>query len=485
VTALSSALIKLARQDSAVFAAVAGRDEQTGAPFELTTHHKGYHRLWNSATRTTLCGVPEGGKSAHLVAYAAWRIGRDPGIRIGYLSATVQQAQRHLRALAIILSSPGFARVFPGLRVDSSTADHLTISPRPETIKDVTCLAGAFDLSSMLGARLDLVLCDDVITREQANSQAARDRAYADFIAVTSSRVAPSGEIHCVGTAEHPDDLLHRLSRLPGWLSAKFAVLSPDGSSAWPERWPLPRIEARRLELGPVRFMATMLCEASSEAALCFRQQDLDKALANGLAAVYSEIPQGRCIVACDPAWTSRPGADESGIVMVLIDETGFRHLTLIEGWRVPHEVLVNRLVELGKLNRATVYVESNGAGELIADAVSKRTACKGLSTSRQSKESRVEALSAELASGRWVFRQAAGEPGPDLQKLLSDMATFSFDRHCGDRLAALLIAVEGVRALENRPKAGWIPLTRSDGGIWRAGSLSVQRGKQIGESRS
>jgi hypothetical protein len=147
-----------------------------------------------------------------------------------------------------------------------------------------------------------------------------------------------------------------------------------------------------------VRFAAAMMCEATSEAALCFRQEDIDRALSNGQATEYSDIPSGRVVIGCDPAWTSRPGADESGIAMVLVDDTGYRHLSLVEGWRIPHERLVDRLVELARANRATVYIESNGAGGLIADAVAKRAPCRASPTSRSSKESQVEQLSAELA---------------------------------------------------------------------------------------
>jgi hypothetical protein len=463
---LSSALVAKAREDSAVFTAVAARDEQTGQPFELAPVHKGLHRLWAGSDRTVAWSAPEMGKSANLASYVAWRIGRDPGLRVGYLSATVQQAMRHLRAVAILLSSPGFARVFPGIRVERSTADELTIAPRPETIKDATCIAGAFDLSSMLGARLDLVLCDDVITREQASSQVTRDRAFSDYIAVTSSRVAPGGQIHCVGTAEHPDDTLHRLAK-SGYRSAQFPVLNPDGTSAWPERWPIDRIEARRSELGPVRFLAAMLCEASTEGALCFQQEDLDRALAAGLAMQYEQPIGGRCVIGVDPALTIT--GDESGIVMVTIDADRFRHLVHVSGQRLHPDHLVNRVVELARINKATVFCESNAGGGLLADAIGRQVPCKPLSTCRQSKESRVEALSAELSSTpcRWVFRQPLGRPSQDLRKLLDDMATFSFDRHCGDRLAALLIAVEGVRAVENRPKARWLNAARSDAGVW------------------
>jgi Terminase RNaseH-like domain len=463
---LSATLVQRARQDSAVLAALALRDEQTGQPVQLQPAHRSLHRLWQGHPRSVAWACPEFGKSANLAAYTAWRIGCDPSLRVGYLSATVQQAQRHLRAVAILLSSPGFAQVFPGLSVARMTADELTVAPRPATIKDATCIAGAFDLSSMLGARLDLVLCDDVITREQARSASTRDQAYADFIAVTSSRVAPGGQIHCIGTAEHPEDILHRLAR-QGWPSLKLPVLDAQGQPTFPAKWPPARIEARRLELGPVRFMATMLCEATSEAALCFRAEDLERALSNGLATVHSEIPAGRVVIGVDPAWTSKPGADESGIVMCTIDRDGFRHLVHVEGWRMHYEALANRVIELARVNRATVYIESNGAGSMIADAIGRKAPCKPLSTSRQSKEARVEALSAELASGRWIFRQPLGSPGSELRKLLSDCHVFSFDRHCGDRLAALLMAVEGIREIESRPKGGVLNVHRTEGGRW------------------
>ncbi len=191
--------------------------------------------------------------------------------------------------------------------------------------------------------------------REQASSQVTRDRAYADFIAVTSSRVAPGGQIHCVGTAEHPEDTLHRLAKLPGWRSAKFPVLNADGTSAWPERWPAERIEPRRLELGPVRFMAGYLCEATAEGALAFRLEDIERALAAGLAMQHEPPIGGRVVIGVDPALTSRPDSDESGVVMVTIDRDGFRHLVHVEGLRVHPEQLVSRVVALAQVNRATV----------------------------------------------------------------------------------------------------------------------------------
>ena len=457
-----------ARVDPVVFVQVVVKDEITGQPLELTDSHKDMLRFWHSHDRTVLHACPEFGKSTLLTAYTAFRLGQDPSLRVAYISGTQEQAQRHVHHVTIHLSRPEYGWVYPGRAIERATTDSVWLQGRPETMKDPSLVSGAPSLSSMQGRRAGMVCADDIVPLEAVHSQTRRDVDTSNFHAIVSSRLTPDGQIHCIGTAEHPDDLLHRLAKLQGYQYRKYPVLDAAGRPTFPARWPADRVEKRRLELGPVKAMASLFCEASSEAALCFRQEDLDRALAAGLAMQYESAIGGRCVIGVDPSWVSKPGSDESGIVMVTLDADRYRHLVHVSGQRLHHEQLVARCVELARINKAAaVYVESNGAGALIADAIGKQVPCKPLSTSRQSKESRIEALSAELASGRWVFRQPLGHPDAELRKLIGEMQVFSFDRHCGDRLAALLIAVEGVRATENRPRGGMFhTYTRPDGGL-------------------
>ena len=64
-----------------------------------------------------------------------------------------------------------------------------------------------------------------------------------------------------------------------------------------------------------------------------------------------------------------------------------------VEALRVHHDRLADRVVELARANKATAYVESNGAGGVIADQIGRRVPCKPLPTTRTSKQARVEAL--------------------------------------------------------------------------------------------
>jgi hypothetical protein len=356
------------------------------------------------------------------------------------------------------MNGRAYRRCFPAVASDRVTVDELCVKGRPSSMKDPNVLAAAFDLSSMLGSRFDLACCDDVVSREATRTPQARDAAYQGFLSVTASRVAPDGEIHIVGTAEHSDDVPHRLAKLPGWTLATYPALDASGLPTFGTRWPIERIEARRLELGPVGFQRAMLCVPVDEATLVFRPEELDRALELGRDVRYSPLG-GRTIIAVDPAWTVTSTADESGIIMVTLDSEAFRHVVHIEGIRVHHDTLADRVVSLAQANRATVYCESNGAGGVIAALIGKRVPCKPLATTATSKRARVEALSAELASGRWVFRQPLGSPSPELRKLVGELSTFSLDEHAGDRASALLLACEGARAFEQRPKGRWLTL--------------------------
>ena len=461
-------LLERARLDPVVFVQVVVKDEISGQPLDLTDDQKHMLRFWHAHERTVLHSYPEAGKSTLITAYGAFRAGQDATLRIGIISGTEGQSQRDVQYFAIHVSRPEYAWVFPDRRIERQTADAIWLTGRPETMKAPSVVGGSPDLSSLQGRRLSLALVDDVVPLEAVYSQSRRDRDDANMSANIGSRLAPGGQIHCVGVALHPDDQLHRMARRPGYHYGKYPVLRPDGSSAWESRWPLARAMQRKLEIGPIRFAAAYLCEAMSEASLCFPQASIDRALSNGLATQFSPIG-GRCIVGVDPAFTVTRSADESGICLVSIDVDGYRHLAHVEGIRVHHEALVARVVELCRINKAVCYIEKNAGGGILCDMISKHVPCKGLNTSAQSKAARIEAAAMELASGRWVFRQPLGYPSPELTKLVSELQMLSADpgRHLGDRASCWLIAGEGARAFENRPKGAVLNASRSDGGVW------------------
>jgi len=448
-----------ARRSPLAFAGLLGRDEATGAPIKLAGIHRSYQHMLDHPKAIVLA-PPETGKSAQASLRLAWEAGRNPALCCAIVSGTREQAARHLVTVGNITRDPLFQRVFPGVRIERQTQDGIWLKGRSNPRKDPNIIAAAFDLSSLLGTRLDLVVADDIVSREATRTHAARERAYQDFVGIIGGRLSPSGRIWVLNTAEHSDDVPHRLSRLPGWEFQTFPLLDKQGDSRWPERWSTERIESRRLELGPAAFRRLMLCQPIDEATQVFHEELVTRALKQGVAGLGQFTPiGGRTIVAVDPAWSTSASADESAIVVVTLDSEGYRHLVHVEGHRINSDSLVRRVATLAQVNgRAQVYIESNSGGQIIGEQLQKvypRTTL--VHTSASSKAARVEWLAAELGAGRWAFRNMPGESSKELEKLSEDLVSFSFESHTGDRLAALLVAVEGVRKFEARPKGhGW-----------------------------
>jgi hypothetical protein len=452
----SAALVAKARDDLVAFAGLVLRDERTGQHVTLQPFQREILRALQTEARCAIFSAPETGKSQLLAACLAWQIGRDPSLRCAIISATVQQAERLLRLAAIVIASPDYQEVFPDRRIERQTANDLFVTGRPD-MKDANLIASAFALSSMLGQRLDYVACDDITTRESLLSQQARDRAYADFIAVTSSRLSPNGRMALVNSREHSDDLPSRLVKLPGWSARSFPILDEQGQSIWPSVWSPERIAKRRAELGERRFLTTMMAQPAPEGGAIFVEQDIARAFANGVSLQHNNTPDGKVICAVDPAWTTKITSDLSAIVLIVVEPGGYLHLTHIETWRLPSEQLVNRVVTLARTAHASVAIEANAAGQVLNDMIVKRgVPCKAYPTTRASKEFAVESLSTALAAGRFSFTQPMGAPGPELLALRNDLLTFAWDgAHTGDRLSALLTGMSAVAAIVNRPRGG------------------------------
>jgi hypothetical protein len=419
---------------------------------KLAPHHRRMHATWNAHDRSVTWAFAEAGKTSQLIARFAFELARNPALRVNLVSGTLTQAEKTVRAVGRLLESPQVQRLFPGVTIETRDGA-ITLTNRVTNAKDASLVPSGLGAGSVLGGRFDLVVGDDLLDLESTRTQQGREAAWVALVSVHLSRLAPGGRVWLAGTAWHVDDVLERAARLHGWHSERFPVVEGNGNPTWPERWPAERVEARRLELGPLTFGRVMMCQPLDEASLIFRPDDLDRALENGRNPAYSPVG-GRVIVAVDPAWTVGATSDESGIVMVVIDVDGFRHVTHVEGLRVDHDRLTARVVALASANRATVYVESNGAGGVIASNIGRRVPCRPLATTATSKRARVEALSAELASGRWVFRCPMGA-GAELRKLVNELQAFTFDTHAGDRASALLLSCEGARAIESRPKGG------------------------------
>src|SRR5262249_34545038 len=158
------------------------------------------------------------------------------------------QATKLCRAIAkYVEQSPELRRVFPKLLKSLPWTSTDLVVQRPFVSKDPSVQATGIH-GNILGARIDLLILDDMLDFENTRAPALRGELMDWYKSALVGRLTADARVICVGTAWHPDDFLHQLAKSGNWVARRFPVVDERGKSRWPEAWPQARIEAKREE---------------------------------------------------------------------------------------------------------------------------------------------------------------------------------------------------------------------------------------------
>lgn len=179
--------------------------------------------------------------------YAAWRIVRNPAIRILYLSATSNLANKQLKFIKDILTSPTVRKYWPDLihpdegRREKWTESEIAVDHpkrKAEYIRDPTVWAAGLT-TSITGMHADLIIGDDVVVEDNADTEDGRAKVRRQYSYLASIGGAMSEQLF-VGTRYHPQDLYNSL------LEATVEELDDDGNVIASE--PLYEVFERQVE---------------------------------------------------------------------------------------------------------------------------------------------------------------------------------------------------------------------------------------------
>jgi len=158
------------------------------------------------------------GKSAMVAIRAAWRIVRDPAVRILYISSTANLAYKQLGAIKDILTSdivrfywPELVHPDEGKRTKWTEAEIAVDHPirKAENVRDPTVFTAGLT-TSITGLHADVIILDDVVVKENAYTQESRQKVAEQYSLLAS--IGDAGvEEWAVGTRYHPKDLYHDL----------------------------------------------------------------------------------------------------------------------------------------------------------------------------------------------------------------------------------------------------------------------------------
>lgn len=462
--------VQLARLDPAAFTELVLRDEATGQPVVLAAMHEAWHKLASENSRLVIQAFVESGKSNALtIARVLWELGRNPSLRAAVVSNTHGQASKLLRAIGgYIEQSAELRDVFPALVPGTPWTDSAVTVQRATLSKDPSVQAFGVH-GAVIGSRLDLLVLDDVVDYENARTPEQRDELVSWFNATLLGRLTAQARVIVVGTAFHPEDLLHRLTA-SGWPSFRFPITTDEGQPRWPARWSLERIAEKRLELGPAEAARQLDVQTRSDADSRFQQAWLDLALQRGqgrtcLGYLLNKPLHSKIVHGVDLGVSKKSTADLSVIVTLLVHANKDRQILSIQSGRWGGPEIVQRIADTQRKFGGTVVVETVAAQLYVSQFLRELNALPVIDfktgRGKMSLDWQIETLASELARGQWIVPSDNGTKpnNPEVAALLRDLLFYDPRRHTADRIAACCFARWGAERAEKRVETGHVDL--------------------------
>ena len=451
-------IVRLARTDPNVFCEYVVRDEKTGSPVVQADVHRAWHREMDENDRLLIWAHIESGKSSQIsVARTLFDLGRDPSLRFLILSNTRDQARKVARLIKnYIETSTELHEVFPDLQPGEPWGEYAFDVKGHDHAKDPNVQTSGVH-GNILGSRLDVIVVDDILDWENTRTQEQRKQLI-EWWPTAAGRLVDGGRVRGVGTAFHPQDLLHWMARQPRWRALRYPVVDPQtGEPRWPERWPLERIAAKAADLGPLEAARQLMCEARDDATARFKREHLQVALTLGdgtqLASALNVVPPGyRVYTGVDLAVQSKDASDSTCLFTIAVDPYGVRSVLNVEAGKWGATEILGRIRNAHLRYQSIVIVENNAAQDYIVqltrDARGAAVPVIPYTTGRAKAhpEFGVESIGAEMGQGKWRIPNSGGVMAPEVQAWFDEMLFYDPGAHTGDRLMACFLAREGIK---------------------------------------
>jgi len=277
--------------------------------------------------RLMVCMPPGSAKSTYAsVEFPAWFLGRNPKKSVIAASHTQELAERFGRRVRNIVGGEEFARVFGvGVADDSSSAG------RWDTTKGGEYFAAGVG-GSITGRRADLGLIDDPVkSREDADSDRSRDKAWDWYVNDFLTRLKPGAKQVVVMTRWHEDDLGGRIleRERDRWTVIEIAMEAMPGD-------PLGRAVGERL--WPDWFTDDMVETAKRDVrawnALYQQQPAADDGdyFKRDWFSEYDELPKGLRLYGASDYGVTEGAGDYTEHGIFGVDPSG--NLYVVDWWR-------------------------------------------------------------------------------------------------------------------------------------------------------
>lgn len=471
----SVARLVLAQRDPNVFMETVIRGEERKEPIVQGAYHRELQDWFTRHDHLVHFGPAETGKSVNLYGRVLWEIGRNTSIHVAYASGTMRQSIKFAKAVReYVEEDPIYHAVFPHVRKPTREGSPWTQTQlevdRPPGSRDPTLGCYQACAPSITGARLDLVILDDVLTQDNTRTPEQREKVQRWIDGLVESRLLPGGKVWIVGQPYHPGDAMHVLEKRGDAWAAYRRPLVAGGASLWPERWDAERIAKKMRTMPPLEFARMYMCQARDDAQQRFHQSWFDRALMRGRGLTLPFRYRGPQ----DPMWMTTSGKlvtvagvdlavgrraenDETSIVTLALHPNGDRQLLFVESGRWTAREIIEKIKSTWRrYDCQVIFVDAVAAQAYLVELLAEESECpvEGFVTTGAKHDPvyGFEQAAIELNNGKWILPSDAATGTKPLneeeEKLISEMLWYSPSEHTGDRASALYFAREAAKSI-------------------------------------
>jgi len=362
------------------------------------------------------------------VAWPAFILGRDPTYRIICVSYSDDLARDLARLFRHLIGSSFYRRLFPTTH----------ISPSKNTENMVATTKNGFRLATSIGGTLtgkggNLIIIDDPIKAEGANSQSDRQRVIDWYRSTLISRLddPTTGQIVVVQQRIHAFDLSGYLLDQGGWehlalpaeahteikvrIGRKTCHRFRMGDLLHSARLPVSVLVARNKELGSAQYNAQYLQDPVPPDGTIIKRAWF-RCFDAGVAPRFTEIVQS-----WDVAAKIGVGNDWSVCVTLGVAKDGY-YVIDVARMKVEFPGLLRAAMNLASTYRPDrILIEESSNGVALLQSLSAESLLNTLGINpRQDKEARVNGVSAMFEAGKVKF-QSGSEWLPSLERELTE----------------------------------------------------------------
>ncbi len=308
-------------------------------------------------------------------AIPIWKIITQPGGKGFIFSATQPQAERILGDIKTELeNNPRLAWLVPAKK------EHWR-SSSIRLANGHTIYARGFG-TKVRGAHPNWIVVDDGLNDETAYSETTRKKEIEYFFTAITNMIVPGGQIIVVGTPFHQMDLYAELEKNKSYAFRRYQALKPDGTALWPERYSAAKLEAKKAEIGTIRFTREFQCEPIGDdmslfPGYLFRGETVEQhTMKLGMPAKHWDGLGITRYMGVDFALSSSVKADYTVIWVMGLDRMGNRWIIdIVREHGLPYQEQQSKIQEIArKYKPALIFLEANQMQRIFGDELIRKT---------------------------------------------------------------------------------------------------------------